>query len=76
MKKIEEYSETVQTMSYVHMTEADFIDIKGFLLDLEFMQINSLVAVGLAETKKAQVYLKRLTQLRLTIAAELKEKNT
>jgi len=58
------------------MNEADLIDIKKFLLDLEFMQVNALVAVGLADNKKAQAYLKRLTQLRLTIAAELKEKNT
>ena len=58
------------------MSDDDLIQIKVFLLDLQFIQTNALVAAGLQNEKKAQAYLKRIADLRITIDAASKEKNT
>jgi len=47
--------------------------MKVFLLDLQFIQTNALVAAGLQNDKKAQAYMKRIADLRTTIDAVRKE---
>ena len=58
------------------MSDDDLIQMKVFLLDLQFIQTNALVAAGLQNDKKAQAYMKRIADLRETIDAVRKEKNT
>lgn len=55
------------------MSDDDLIQMKVFLLDLQFIQTNALVAAGLQNDKKAQAYMKRIADLRTTIDAVRKE---
>ena len=58
------------------MSDDDLIQMRVFLLDLQFIQTNALVAAGLQNDKKAQSYMKRIADLRETIDSVRKEKNT
>ena len=58
------------------MTADDLRDAKRFLMDLQFIQANAIVATQLQDNKKAIEYMKRIAQVRDAIEAKLKEKNT
>jgi len=53
------------------MNEADLLEVKEHLIDLQSMQLNSFISAGMSRDKKAKAYLKRLTRLRKTVQAEI-----
>lgn len=58
------------------MDDNDLRDAKRFLMDLHFIQANAIVAAQLQDNKNAIEYMKRIAQVRESIDAKLKEKNT
>lgn len=60
------------------MTSKDLHDIAKLLMDLHFVQANSLVGAGLQNNKDALKYMARIGELReiVKLEAGIKDKNT